>query len=84
MGKSPNEQPFLAAYQLRLASANSMATLCGQTKQTIKRDKRRINNGLNKSTIRLEGETMNWRDLQTDLKHRDRDKERERQNNKKN
>ena len=26
MGKSPKEQPFLAAYKLRLASANSMAT----------------------------------------------------------
>ena len=26
MGKSPDEQPFLAAYKLRLASANSKTT----------------------------------------------------------
>ena len=26
MGKSPNKQPFLAAYKLRLASANSKTT----------------------------------------------------------
>ena len=54
MGKSPDEQPSLAVYKLRLASANSMATPLGVTLMLKEGCHAKFLEGLNTKGVVLE------------------------------